>query len=365
VRDIARRAPAASPRRGLLAAAAAVALLLATAGPAAAASPPTITSAFTPAEIGVGDSIATALSVTIANPNTSGTLSSVAFTDTLPAGLTIDNPNGENGTCGTAGVITAAPGTASLSLSGGSVKPGASCTISVSVIAAQPGTYTNATSSVSSSAGSSAAGDTKTLTVLPPPTLAVKGIKEHATFTFRQSVKPTYVCAQAVDPAALADCSATDELGNTIDSGHALDTREPGQHTLSVSASSTDGLSTTDSFDYTVLPDNRFTVSAVTPKAHGALRLKLGLPGAGTARITETAVKGVVAGKATTTIARKRTLTVRVTPTAAGRKLLTAATGTQKTSHTASVRVRLTVTYTPKGGVKKTIIKRGIRLKTS
>ena len=81
---------------------------LALAAPAAmAASPPTVTSAFTPNLIGLSDTSATSLSVTIANPNASGTLSAVSFTDTLPAGLTIDNPNGENGTCGSSGVITA------------------------------------------------------------------------------------------------------------------------------------------------------------------------------------------------------------------------------------------------------------------
>jgi hypothetical protein len=107
---------------------------------ALAASPPTITSAFTPNLIGFGDSSATALSFTITNPNANG-LSSVALTDTLPAGLSVDNPNGQNGNCGSAGVITATPGSQTISLTGGSVKAAASCTISFSVIAAQSGTF--------------------------------------------------------------------------------------------------------------------------------------------------------------------------------------------------------------------------------
>lgn len=52
----------------------------------AATAPPTITSAFTPNLIGVGDTDATALSITITNPNASGTLSSISFSDALPAG---------------------------------------------------------------------------------------------------------------------------------------------------------------------------------------------------------------------------------------------------------------------------------------
>jgi hypothetical protein len=127
----------------------AAALVLCTAGSAMAASvPPTVASAFTPSEIGAGDSTATALSITIANPNASGTLSGVGFTDTLPAGLTVDNPNGENGTCGSAGVITATPGASAFSLAGGSLKAGVSCTISISVIASQVGVLQNATGPV-------------------------------------------------------------------------------------------------------------------------------------------------------------------------------------------------------------------------
>lgn len=61
-----------------------------------ATSPPTITSTFTPSLIGLSDSAATALAFTITNPNASATLSAVSFTDTLPAGLAIDDPNGEN-----------------------------------------------------------------------------------------------------------------------------------------------------------------------------------------------------------------------------------------------------------------------------
>jgi hypothetical protein len=123
---------------------AAAALIIVTAGSAMAASaPPTVTSAFTPTEIGVGDSTATALSVTITNPNATGTLSSVGFSDTLPAGLTVDDPPGENGACGSAGVVTAAAGSQTISLTGGSLKATASCTISVSLVASQVGVPTS------------------------------------------------------------------------------------------------------------------------------------------------------------------------------------------------------------------------------
>ena len=81
---------------------------------ALAASPPTLTSSFTPTSITVGNT--SALSFTITNPNSSGSLTGIAFTDALPAGLVVDNPNGTNGTCGSTSVLTAAPGSGTISL---------------------------------------------------------------------------------------------------------------------------------------------------------------------------------------------------------------------------------------------------------
>jgi hypothetical protein len=346
--------------------AAATALAFVSPGPAnAAAAPPTIAIAFTPTEIGVGDSTATALSFTIANPNPSGTLSAVSFTDSLPTGLTIDNPNGENGSCGSAGVITAAPGSSTISLTGGSVKAAASCTISIAVIASQTGVFQNSTSPVSSSAGSSPAGDTKSLTVLPPPTVTVANIRNNAKYTFGEAIRPTYSCAQPADATALTDCSAQDYLGNTIPSGGTLKTRVPGDHALTVTATSSDGLSTTDTFNYTVLPDNRFSVSTVRAKSGGAVSFQLGLPGAGAIKVLELGPKNVTFGKYAATIGQKRTLRVTVKPTPAGRKLLLTLAAAKKTTASkrtkeaapAHVKVKLTVAYTPKGGVRKILTK--------
>jgi hypothetical protein len=328
----------------------AAAFVLVTAGSAlAAAAPPTITSAFTPAEIGVGDSTATALSFTITNPNATGTLSAVSFTDTLPAGLTVDNPNGENGTCGSASVVTAAPGAGTISLIGGSLNATANCTVSVSLIAGQVGILQNTTGLVSSSAGSSATGDSESLTVLPAPVLTVGGVKNDAKYSFGAKVKPTYRCAQAGDPAALADCSAVDDLGNTVASGKALSTKQAGSHSLTVTATSSDGLSTTDTFDYTVLANNRFTVSAIKHNSAGTITLRLALPGAGKVKVVELAAHRVTFGRYAVSVGARRTLDVKVKPTPAGKALLKEGT---------AAKVKLEVTYTPKGGVARTVTKR-------
>jgi hypothetical protein len=319
---------------------------------ALAASPPTITSAFTPSLIGLSDSSATALAYTITNPNPSGTLSAVSFTDTLPAGLAIDDPNGENGTCGSAGTITAAPASQTISLSGGSVKAGTPCTFSVSVTAAQTGTFQEATSVVSSSAGASSPGAAATLTVIPPPTVTVSHVKQNARYTFGEVVKPTYSCTQPDDAAGLTDCSAEDDLGNSIASGGALKTKIPGSHSLTVSATSDDGAVTTDEIDYTILPNNQFVIAKVKPKHHGALQFQLALPGAGKVKVVELAGRKTV-GQFAGRVASQRKLNVTVKPTSAGSALL---------KSTPSLKVTLQVTYTPKGGVKHSVTRKGIVL---
>jgi uncharacterized repeat protein (TIGR01451 family) len=80
-------------------------------------SPPKVSASFTPAVIGVGQT--SSLTIKIPNPNASGSLSGISFTDTLPVGVVVDNPNGTNGTCGSASVETANPGSSTVSMTGG------------------------------------------------------------------------------------------------------------------------------------------------------------------------------------------------------------------------------------------------------
>ena len=78
---------------------------------------PTLSKAFSPDPVAVGAS--STLTFTVTNPNTSAPLSGIAFTDTLPAGLTV--ASGTTAQCG--GTLnTTAP--SSISFSGGSLSGG-------------------------------------------------------------------------------------------------------------------------------------------------------------------------------------------------------------------------------------------------
>jgi uncharacterized repeat protein (TIGR01451 family) len=97
----------------------------------------TIATPFGP-DINLGDT--TAVTFTISNPNGIA-LTGLSFTDPLPSGLLIQNPNALANTCG--GTVTAAPGTGTIILANGTVAASSSCTITVNVTGAAQGPQTN------------------------------------------------------------------------------------------------------------------------------------------------------------------------------------------------------------------------------
>ncbi len=127
--------------------------------------PPTITKTFSPPTIGVG--MFSFLTFTIVNPNAALPLTGVGFTDTLPAGVVVANPNGLSGSC-PGGTITAVPGTNSVSLSLANLAANTSCNFTVQVIGQTVGLKANSTGALNSF---QATGDpaTANLAVALPP----------------------------------------------------------------------------------------------------------------------------------------------------------------------------------------------------
>jgi uncharacterized repeat protein (TIGR01451 family) len=130
------------------------------------ATPPTITKAFGAASIPLNGT--TSLTFTIQNPNTGLTLTGIAFTDNLPAGLVVATPNGLNNTCG--GTATAVAGSGSISLSGGTLAASASCTVSVNVQGTTAGVKNNSVQ-VTSTEGGTGNTSNASITVVAPPVI--------------------------------------------------------------------------------------------------------------------------------------------------------------------------------------------------
>lgn len=101
---------------------------------------PSLSKGFAPNTIFVGQY--STLTIRLNNNDASTTLTGAAYTDTLPAGLVIETPNGLTTTgCG-GGVVSATSGGTTISLTGGSITPAVDCVITVRVTGAS-GQYTN------------------------------------------------------------------------------------------------------------------------------------------------------------------------------------------------------------------------------
>jgi hypothetical protein len=201
------------------------------------------------------------------------------------------------------------------------------------------------------------------------PTIAVTSPKNHATFAFGKKVKVTFTCTEGAGGPGINDCEADDAntgasyTGAPYSSGQLLDTSTPGKHTLTFLAVSLDSGQVIQEETYTVRPDNRFTVSTPRPGKHGKLAFGLKLPGAGSVSISETTAGGkkTTIASTTTTIKSAKTLHVTLAPSKAAAKLLAALKGAKKQTN-ATLAAKLTISYTPKHGIKRTRTIKGIQL---
>jgi uncharacterized repeat protein (TIGR01451 family) len=139
---------------------------------------PTFTKSFSPSTTSVGVPVTLSFSIT----NNSGIqLTGLSFAEILPAGLSVAAAPGLNNTCG--GTASAPPNGSFISLTGGQLSPNSSCLISVQVVAANVGTYTNPATTLTSNQAPAALSAPVSLTVNPvlPPTFTKEFSPNQAT----------------------------------------------------------------------------------------------------------------------------------------------------------------------------------------
>ncbi len=107
---------------------------------------PLFTKAFNPSTISIGGT--STLTFTITNQDLLAE-TNIGFTDTFPVSIATASPAGLTSSCG--GLVVATSN--NVTLSGGALNVGASCTITVNVVGISPGIQTNITSTISSSTG--------------------------------------------------------------------------------------------------------------------------------------------------------------------------------------------------------------------
>ena len=164
--------------------------------------PPSISKAFNPASVPVGQT--STLTFTITNPaaNTVA-LTGVGFTDTFPnaPNLIVANPTGATLTgCGGATLTdnlggALAPGDLGVMLSGATVGVGGTCTVTINVTPQAQGPFNNVSGNVSSTNGGTGNTATATLLTNTPPTISSNNVPVQA-----GSNAASFTIATAVDP---------------------------------------------------------------------------------------------------------------------------------------------------------------------
>ena len=178
-------------------------------GLAQAQSPPTISKAFSSATVSLNNSVT--LTFTLTNPNPATDLTGVSFSDDMPAGLLIANPDSLGGTCDTS-VVTVAP--TNISLVGTVLPANSSCTLSVDVLAITAGDQVNTTGAITSNEGGTGGTATATVTVVVADLTITK---THTGNFVRPQTGATYTIT--VSNSGGADTSALITVNDTLPAG--------------------------------------------------------------------------------------------------------------------------------------------------
>jgi len=147
------------------------------------------------------------LTFTIDNSGSTVDATSLDFVDSLPAGMVVATPANASTTC-TGGTLTAVSGSGTISYTGGTIGAGLSCTLTVDVVSATDGSFTNTSGDLTSSLGNSGVASAS-VQINPQPGFAksfapdevlVNGV---TTLTFTIDNSASTVDATAID---FSDC---------------------------------------------------------------------------------------------------------------------------------------------------------------
>jgi len=228
--------------------------------------PPGIAKAFGAASIPVN--AITSLTFTLANPNSTSSLTGVSFVDSLPAGLVVATPNGIAGSC--SGTITATAGSTSVSLAGGTLAPSATCSFTVNVMGTSAGTKNNTTGAISSTESGAGLTASASLLIVAAPSISAAFVPPTATIDTPFTL--TFTLTNSNAAATLTGVAFSDTLpaGLVIASPNALSntcggtaTAASGSGTISLSGGSING-ATTCTLSVSVVAGNEGAYSTTT-----------------------------------------------------------------------------------------------------
>ena len=205
---------------------------------------PTLTKAFSPTTVGVGQN--SVLTFTITNPAGAPARTGLTFTDALPIGAVIGTPNGLVNGCGGTPTITATAGAGTITIAGTGVNAaiGASaCTISLSVTSSTAGAYVNGAAEITAIGGMLNGVTNQTLTVtqasltkaFAPATIGQGGIST-LTFTLANGAgNPAQSGINFTDTLpANVTIAATPNVTSSCPSGTGVVTATAGTGTITV-----------------------------------------------------------------------------------------------------------------------------------
>ncbi len=286
-----------------------------------------------------------AIGYTIANTAANGTtLSNFSFSDTLPAGVTLDNPisltntagsltkaaaGGGAANCGTATTTNpvtgnpSAPGDSAVTITVTQVPAttakGTVCTIALGIVASTPSTNDAKLSDTYSNVSAGGAGVAAGLVVLSNPLLSFTEPTPNKSFYLGQVFDASFGCT-ATDPEDSIDTFyGTDDEGNQIASGAPIDTVDAGAHSLEVDCiSAVGGGDVSQTVNYKV---GSYALSSVkVAKKTDQVSFKSLLPAG---KLVATVLDGKKkVGTTTLKVTSRKTVSVTIKPTAAGKKLL-------------------------------------------